>query len=258
MKKYFTLIELLVVIAIIAILAAMLLPSLGHAREKGKSTSCLGNLHQIAVAAFSYSTDNDQYLITARLVNTENLRMSHWPTILNDRYLHNTKVFDCPSELKSSWMDGGGFQNNVSYGQNIRVFGYSPARRDGHDSAMGTQSVGIAVKANMMMTLASEFGTTPVMFGESTPMAAYNAGGSLGGRPYLNALIGTEMLDYFRGEPNDRYAPPSPRHNESANFTMADGSAKNLAVSETITNHRRYFRPYQSYNSTIKAFTWID
>ena len=64
MKKqiYFTLIELLVVIAIIAILAAILLPALNSARERGRIASCTSNLKQIGTAAFMYADNHNGML----------------------------------------------------------------------------------------------------------------------------------------------------------------------------------------------------
>lgn len=53
----FSLVELLVVIATFATLLSLLLPSLGSAREAGRSTVCLSNLRQAAIAVTSYAYD---------------------------------------------------------------------------------------------------------------------------------------------------------------------------------------------------------
>ena len=88
-RNAFTLVELLVVIALIALLSALVLPSLGAAKARARATVCLSRLRQIGLASMMYAGENND-----RLPQSQHTRLS-WVGTLQP-YLAGTNVHRCP------------------------------------------------------------------------------------------------------------------------------------------------------------------
>jgi prepilin-type N-terminal cleavage/methylation domain-containing protein len=94
----FTLIELLVVIVIIAVLAALLLPAFGRAKESGKGAACISNLRQIGVALQLYVQENNNRLPLMRDRSWTTTNDLPSPDRVISNQLGNIRVLLCPSD----------------------------------------------------------------------------------------------------------------------------------------------------------------
>ncbi|MBP7936653.1 MAG: type II secretion system protein [Phycisphaerae bacterium] len=108
-RPAFTLIEILVVVAIIALLIAVLMPSLGRARAAARTTQCLSNEHQFGVAIAAYATSNrdwvprgsNQFEINWTMLVVKMLGDRRPYTNCNEVPVAKQGVFQCPERSKA-------------------------------------------------------------------------------------------------------------------------------------------------------------
>ncbi len=136
---HFTLIELLVVIGIIAILAAMLMPALGKAREKARQAECVNNVKQLNTAFMMYMSDNKGFFPFYTDGGWGARAEGGWvyyegfpvPTSGNFdvkrgtlySYVGNVRVYMCPNDHTGSFCSYGA--NSDTQGASISMIGSS-------------------------------------------------------------------------------------------------------------------------------------
>lgn len=134
-RRGFTLIELLVSVAIIALLVAILLPSLSKARQIAIRTRCLSNIRQLEVAQVSYATSHEDLILAAG----DGSEQGSWMAPLSP-YGGTPAVRRCPADASPYYTEPIPGTNpprlrNTSYGINNYVspthapFGVEPIRK---------------------------------------------------------------------------------------------------------------------------------
>jgi prepilin-type N-terminal cleavage/methylation domain-containing protein/prepilin-type processing-associated H-X9-DG protein len=123
-QRAFTLIELLVVIAIVAILAAMLLPTLARAKEQGRTARCISNTRQMGLALTLYVDEHGSYP-PLKFPSAQPAVLNAWYDTLTpylNKWTNGVSVFKCPS---FKFRHAGTVGIKVPYDSGVGSYGYN-------------------------------------------------------------------------------------------------------------------------------------
>jgi prepilin-type processing-associated H-X9-DG protein/prepilin-type N-terminal cleavage/methylation domain-containing protein len=228
LARAFTLVELLVVIAIIALLAALLLPSLAKAKEQARQINCMSNLKQLQVCWEMYADDYGGVLAP-----NDDISSVNDPTILNFNktswcqgwprtdtntaaiqagllfpYNTSTAIYHCPSDM-SQVQDASG---------NLLPL----ARTRSYNMSQSVNGLGLLVDPDMNNSQVDVYQPCFMKMSAITNPAPSRL------FVFLDENEGT-ITDAQFGYPMPNYTPgewwdmPANRHDQGANFSFADG-----------------------------------
>jgi len=220
----FTLIELLVVIAIIAILAAILFPVFGRARENARRSSCQSNLKQIALGIHQYTQDFDERLPLA--VTTRTSTPYGWADAIQP-YLKSTQLYQCPSDEKGPDPDSDPTSKEYT------DYWYNTVLSRGTNTTQPNNvSVSLSAVANSSLTVMNGDGDS------ASGSASYRCSGesiSSGNSASSPASSG--------GASMVQSGAVIPRHLEGFVVSFVDGHVKWYQVADTTANRTRIYKP---------------
>lgn len=226
----FTLIELLVVIAIIGILAALLLTALAKAKDGAKTSFCLNNCRQMAVACHLYVTDNGDKFCDTSVVRGDNVIRRAWFDLVSP-YSVTTNLLLCPAfQLRANAVVAPNYPTApedaafANYGLNFQVGGfdwpdiwpestYPPARLS-------------SIRKPSATVLLADSGTLPVNTSDPT-LCVTTQSPQKAGAFVINDPAATQPNNLVVSPINPDWAGPELRHNNGRSVVaMTDGNVE--------------------------------
>lgn len=235
-RRGFSLVELLVVIAVVAILAALLLPVLGRAKDRSQTVSCANNARQLTCACHLYVTENSDKFCDTATVEGDNVRRRAWFDLLFN-YGVTTNALLCPAfRLRPGFVSAGVYPSApadfafVNYGFNFEMGGFDwPGI---WPESMFSPAHLSAIRNPAQTVLLADSGTLPRDTDNAaacvTEESPQKAGGFIINDPAATAP-NAEVVDPANGD----WCGPELRHDDGRSVVaLADGRVETMKASE--------------------------